>query len=81
MKTTIDKAGRLVIPKSIRQRLGLTGGESLEVAERGGRIEIEPVAVAMELKNQDGGLVAVPKRKLPKLTDDLVRETLETTRR
>jgi len=70
-----------VIPKSIRQRLGLTGGESLDVVERGGRIEIEPVATPMVLKDHEEGLVAVPKRKLPKLTDDLVRETLETTRR
>ncbi len=31
MKTTIDKAGRVVIPASIRQRLGLRPGTELDV--------------------------------------------------
>jgi AbrB family looped-hinge helix DNA binding protein len=31
MKTTIDKAGRVVVPAAIRERLGLTPGTELEV--------------------------------------------------
>lgn len=81
MKTTIDRAGRLVIPKALRQRLGLEGGEELEVRERDGRIEIEPAATAMRLVDRDGASVAVPDEDLPPLTDELVRATLERTRR
>ena len=43
MRTTIDKAGRVVIPASIRDRAGLTPGAELEVSvdETGIRIERE----------------------------------------
>jgi AbrB family looped-hinge helix DNA binding protein len=40
MITTIDRAGRLVIPKAIRDRLGLRGGEQVEVEERDGEIRV-----------------------------------------
>jgi AbrB family looped-hinge helix DNA binding protein len=80
MKTTIDSAGRVVIPKALRMRLGLRGGESIEIRERDGRIEIEPVATRMELIESDGGLVAVPERELPPLTDEIVRATIERIR-
>jgi hypothetical protein len=53
----------------------------LEIRERDGRIEIEPAPTAMALVRRSGGPVAVPAEKLPPLTDDLVRETLERTRR
>jgi AbrB family looped-hinge helix DNA binding protein len=81
MKTTIDGAGRLVVPKEIRSRLGLTPGQALEISERDGRIEIEPPSVNISLVDQGHGLVAVPDRELPPLTDEIVRETLERVRR
>lgn len=82
MKTTIDAAGRVVVPKALRERLGLEGGRVLEIREREGRLEIEPAPTAMTLvKRRGGARVAVPARKLPRLTDDLVRDTLEKTRR
>jgi AbrB family looped-hinge helix DNA binding protein len=33
MKTTIDKAGRVVIPVAVRERAGLTAGALLEITE------------------------------------------------
>ena len=81
MRTSVDAAGRIVIPKDLRERLGIRRGRALEIRERDGRIEIEPAATAMSLVRRPGGAVAVPKEKLPPLTDDLVRETLERTRR
>ncbi len=81
MKSTIDSAGRVVIPKAVRQRLGLKGGEALDIRERDGRIEIEPAATPMVLVEGRGASVAVPQEELPPLTDDIVRETLERTRR
>ena len=80
MLVTIDAAGRVVIPKSIRESLGLTGGRTIEVREREGVIEIEPAATAMRLVKRNGRLVAVPDRELPPLTDDVVRATLDKTR-
>jgi len=81
MISTIDSAGRLVIPKSIRDRLGLTGGQVVEIEERDGRIEIEAAPTFMTLVDQEGGPVAVPEEDLPPLTDDIVRTTIERTRR
>ena len=42
MSVTIDKAGRLVIPKEIRDEAGIEPGMPLVVTCREGRIEIEP---------------------------------------
>ena len=33
MRTTIDKAGRLVLPKTLRQRLGIRAGDALDITE------------------------------------------------
>lgn len=81
MQTTIDSGGRVVIPKSMRTRLGLEAGRAIEIRERDGLLELEPVGTAMRLTHRDGGPVAVPEEPLPPLTDAIVRATLEGTRR
>ncbi len=55
MRTTIDKAGRLVIPKVIRERLGLVAGE-VEVVTDGTGLRVEPIA-GSELTERAGRLV------------------------
>ena len=57
MRTTIDAAGRVVIPKPLRERSGITAGE-VEVSLDGAAIRIESVA-AEELV-EDGGLLFLP---------------------
>lgn len=79
MQFTIDPAGRIVIPKAIRERLGLVPGEPLELREREGHLEIEPAP--MRLARRKHGAVTVPEVGLPPLTDELVRATLERVRR
>ena len=81
MRSAIDSAGRIVIPKPLRVRLGLDTGRVVEIREREGRLEIEPVSTPMTLAKRAGGRVAVPEEKLPPLTDDVVRATIERTRR
>jgi AbrB family looped-hinge helix DNA binding protein len=75
MKTTMDRAGRLVIPKEIRREARLAPGVPLEVRWRGGRIEIEPAPAAVRLERKGRLVVAVPKKKLPKLTGETVEQT------
>lgn len=77
----MDAAGRILIPRDMRERLGIRRGRPLEIRERDGRIEIEPTSTSMTLVRRSGGAVAVPGEKLPPLTDELVRDTLERTRR
>lgn len=55
MRTTIDKAGRLVLPKPLRDRIGLGAGE-VDVFVDGAGLRIEPVA-GDELTERDGRLV------------------------
>ena len=81
MRTTIDIAGRVVIPKRIRDDLGLDAGRDLEINVVDGKVEIEPAPVAMRLEMRGKVLVAQPAEPLPVLTADEVRATLERTRR
>jgi len=75
MKTTIDRAGRLVIPKEIRREARLAPGAALEVRWRDGRIEIEPAPVPVRLQRRGRLLVAVPRVKTPELTPETVEQT------
>ena len=75
MKTTMDSAERLVIPKEIRREARLAPGAPLEVRWRDGRIEIEPAPVPVRLQRRGRLLVAVPRNKLPKLMPETVEQT------
>jgi AbrB family looped-hinge helix DNA binding protein len=81
MKSTIDAAGRIVVPKALRQALGLRPGQPLDIRAGDGRLEIEIAATPMRLKKRGKGVIAVPDDDLPVLTAEQVRETLERVRR
>ena len=77
MRTTIDKAGRLVIPRALRDRIGLVGGGEVELELDGSAVRIEPVS-GSDLKDV-GGLLVIPATGTP-LTGDLVRELIDADR-
>ena len=54
----MDRTGRLVVPKKLRDRAGLRPGQPLDVRYVDGRIEIEPVAAAVRVEDEGGVLVA-----------------------
>jgi len=60
MKTTIDKAGRVVIPASIRDQAGLTAGAELEVTADELGVRLERVAAGPRLVKVGRRLVARP---------------------
>jgi AbrB family looped-hinge helix DNA binding protein len=60
MRTTIDKAGRVVIPAAIRERAGMTPGAELEIIEDDLGIRIERVAAGPRLVKVGRRLVARP---------------------
>ncbi len=81
MRTTIDSAGRIVVPKPLRDELGLHPGQLLELEVTDGRLQVEIPPVDMRLERRRHGPVAVADEKLPTLTAEIVRQTLERTRR
>jgi AbrB family looped-hinge helix DNA binding protein len=75
MKTTIDHAGRLVIPKDIRRESGIKPGMPLEVRWEKGAIAITPAPLAVRLERKGRLLVAVPTKDTPRLSKDTVERT------
>jgi len=79
MRTTIDGAGRIVIPKRIRDRLALTGGDELEIEEGDGRIVMRRPQEDAALVSGPSGLLTMPPG--PALGPEEVRALLEQSRR
>ncbi len=77
MRTTIDKAGRLVIPRPLRDRIGLASGGEVEVELDGAGLRIEVVA-GVALREQDGLLVIPGTGSV--LPEALVRELIDADR-
>ncbi|HEY7525042.1 MAG TPA: AbrB/MazE/SpoVT family DNA-binding domain-containing protein [Candidatus Limnocylindrales bacterium] len=77
MRTTIDKAGRLVIPRSLRDRIGLASGGEVELELDGAAVRIEPIGGSV-LTEVDG-LLVIPATGTP-LTGASVRELIDADR-
>jgi AbrB family looped-hinge helix DNA binding protein len=60
MKTTIDKAGRLVIPAAIRDKAGLGPGTTIEISLDETGVRIERLAPGPRLVRVGKRLVARP---------------------
>lgn len=75
MLTTLDKFGRIIIPKKIRKHLGINLGTKLNISEDGDRIIIEPVNEKEPVIEKNGILVFTG--KLERNVEDLVRKDRE----
>jgi AbrB family looped-hinge helix DNA binding protein len=81
MKTTIDHAGRLVIPKDIRRESGIKPGMLLDVRWEKGAIAITPAPLTVKLERKGRLLVAVPAKDTPRLSTDTVERARKTLRK
>lgn len=81
MRTTIDSAGRVVVPKAVREAMGLTAGREVDVVFTDGRIEIELAPANVQIKHSEPLPWLMPTRAMPALTDGEVRDAIESTRR
>lgn len=57
MKTTIDRFGRLVVPKELRERLGLRPGDEVEMEGHDQEIVLKPHVQELPLCLEKGVLV------------------------
>lgn len=77
MRTTIDKAGRLVIPRPLRDRIGLAAGGEVAIELDGAAIRIMPVGGSGLRKS--GDLLVIPASGAP-LRAAAVRELTDADR-
>jgi AbrB family looped-hinge helix DNA binding protein len=77
MRVTIDKAGRLVIPKALRDEVGLVAGE-VELMRDGSGLRLEPVT-GTGLEERSGRLI-IPAAGAD-VDDDLVRHLRDADQR
>ena len=76
MRSTIDRAGRVVVPKPIREAANLRPGTEVEFRVQGGHVEIEPVPLTVSLQRRGSLVVAVPEADQPVMRAADVDETL-----
>ncbi|HEV7804736.1 MAG TPA: hypothetical protein VGO80_02875 [Solirubrobacteraceae bacterium] len=76
----MDAAGRLVVPKRLRESLGVSGPTELEVVARDGVVELTVADVDARVEQRDGVPVIVSESVTPIGVDD-VRAAVERTRR
>jgi AbrB family looped-hinge helix DNA binding protein len=81
MRVAIDAVGRIVIPKPMRDVLGIDGPTELELTERDGALELTVPYIKAHLEERDGFIVIVPDQPVPPLTTEMVREEIERSRR
>ena len=76
----MDAAGRLVLPKAVRERARILPGVPLDVRVIDGRIEIEPAAANVTVELRGGFWVAASAESVPALTQAQVDEVTDALR-
>lgn len=80
MRTTIDSAGRIVVPKDLRNALHLLGGDEVEIALDGERLTLTPALRKGKLRRGPDGIPSI-EFGIPEHGPEDVREELERVRR
>ncbi|HLR93184.1 MAG TPA: AbrB/MazE/SpoVT family DNA-binding domain-containing protein [Jiangellaceae bacterium] len=80
-RTTVDAAGRLVVPKELRVALGLEPGRAVDIVFTDGRLEIELAPVEAQVVREEGLPRITAVEQPPPLSDREIREAIESTRR
>lgn len=77
-RLVIDRGGRIVIPKPLREKLNLAPGDSLELESAGEQITLRPVRGTAPLKKEHGIWVFSVGQSLPaSSTDEMLQQIRE----
>ena len=58
METTVDSVGRIVVPKPLRDALGLKPGSVVDISRYGAGLQVVPAGRTARLVEENGVLVA-----------------------
>jgi len=78
MKSSVDSAGRIVVPKPLRDALGLTAGSTIDISRYGAGLQLLPTGRTARLVDESGVLVAAADRVID---DEEVFALIDTGRR
>ena len=78
MKTSMDSAGRVVVPKPLRDALGLTAGSTVDISRYGAGLQLVPTGRTARLVDESGVLVATGQTAVD---DDVVFGLIDSGRR
>ena len=78
MKMSIDSVGRIVVPKALRDALGLTAGSTVDISRYGAGLQLIPTGRTARLVEESGVLVATGETTVD---DDVVFGLLDSGRR
>ncbi len=81
MRVAIDGVGRLVVPKPLRDELGLHGPAQVELTAADGRIELTVADVPAHVEEPDGFPLIVAERPMRSMSAEETRAAVERTRR
>ena len=81
MRVAIDRVGRLVIPKPLRDELGVRGATELELTASDGRLELTVADVPAHVEDHDGFPVIVADRAIEPMSIEETRDAVERVRR
>jgi AbrB family looped-hinge helix DNA binding protein len=74
-KLTLDKAGRMVLPKALRDELQLSPGDTLEVESSGQQVTMRPLRATTPLQKERGVWAYRTGQKLPAaVVNDTLRQ-------
>jgi AbrB family looped-hinge helix DNA binding protein len=80
VRLTIDKAGRVVIPKPLREELCLEPGDALDMETTGEEITLRPVRGTGPLTKEQGVWVFRVGQHLPAYATDMMLQQIRTER-
>jgi AbrB family looped-hinge helix DNA binding protein len=78
MQTKLDAVGRVVVPKPLRDALGLTAGSTVDISRYGAGLQIVPAGRTARLVDESGLLVATGETTID---DDTVFGLIDAGRR
>ncbi len=79
METVIDSAGRIVVPKHMRDQLGLTPGSKVDISLYGAGVQVTPGGRSARLEREPNGRLVIQGETV--LTDDAMYVLIDAGRR